>query len=223
MYFILVHICAYFRLHHENDDIHSGSVLMRIIVCVTELCWCPLAVSLRRRIPAVQHGAGGHSLVPQHSVHALRVFADFHHQLGAFHREEHVRQLWSGDLGQIPAEGESPSTYLHYEGTNRPKIIFWGFLFIYLHFFFTDINVGSELKACVLKTSRGGRRRVPCWPWSLFWFGQGWCVFVLNWTEGLDWYLDVILLHLKSLWVKKYKAQIKLQIWKGKKYVNVSA
>lgn len=64
------------------------------------------AVSLGRRIPAVQHGAGGHSLVPQHSVHPLRVLADLHQQLGAVNREERVRQLRAGDRGQILAEGE---------------------------------------------------------------------------------------------------------------------
>lgn len=76
-----------------------------------ELCCDALfAVSLGRRIPAVQHGAGGHSLGPQHPVHPVRVLADLHHQLGAVHREEHVRQLRAGDPGQIPAEGERPNT-----------------------------------------------------------------------------------------------------------------
>lgn len=86
-----------------------------VCVCVSaELCWCPLAVSLGRRIPAVQHGAGGHPLFPQHSVHPLRVLADLHHQLGAVHREEPVRQLRSGDPGQILAEGERPAILLDF-------------------------------------------------------------------------------------------------------------
>lgn len=74
-------------------------------VCETELCFdlCKQtdapAVSVGRRVPAVQHGAGGHPLVPEHPVHSLRVLADLHRQLGAVHGEEHVRQLRSGDLG----------------------------------------------------------------------------------------------------------------------------
>lgn len=73
---------------------------------MSELCWCPLAVPVGRRIAAVQHGAGGHAFVAQHAVHPLRVLADLDHQLGALHRKERVRQLRSGDPGQIPAEGE---------------------------------------------------------------------------------------------------------------------
>lgn len=80
-----------------------------VCMCVLTADACPLAVSLGRRVAAVQHGAGGHSLVPQHTVHSLRVLAHLHHQLGAVHREEHVRQLRSGDPGQIPAEGERPN------------------------------------------------------------------------------------------------------------------
>ena len=88
------------------------------------------AVSLGRRIPAVQHGAGGHSLGPQHPVHPVRVLADLHHQLGAVHREEHVRQLRAGDPGQIPAEGERPNTApLAPSGGGGASFIY---LFIYL-------------------------------------------------------------------------------------------
>lgn len=107
----------------KNGDSVSVRMLMvmrRVLlsVCVfvsvfflPELCCDALfAVSLGRRIPAVQHGAGGHSLGPQHPVHPVRVLADLHHQLGAVHREEHVRQLRAGDPGQIPAEGERPNT-----------------------------------------------------------------------------------------------------------------
>lgn len=106
------------RMVKKWRHLKTVNALMRMIgvcVCVTaELCWCPLAVSLGRRIPAVQHGAGGHPLFPQHSVHPLRVLADLHHQLGAVHREEPVRQLWSGDPGQILAEGERPAIRLDF-------------------------------------------------------------------------------------------------------------
>lgn len=64
----------------------------------------PLAVSLGRRVAAVQHGAGGH--VAQQPVHPLRVLADLQHQLGSVHREERVRQLRPGDPGPVLAEGE---------------------------------------------------------------------------------------------------------------------
>lgn len=111
---------------------------MRIFLslCVTELLPL-LAVSLGRRIPAVQHGAGGHSLVPEHPVHPLRVLADFHHQLGAVYREEHVRQLRSGDPGQIFAEGERPSRSLQLKQAQTARLhrqeipFFWGRL-VYL-------------------------------------------------------------------------------------------
>lgn len=64
------------------------------------------SVSFGRGVPALQHGAGGHPLSSQHSFHSLRVLTDLHRQLGAFHREERVRELRPGNPGQILAKGE---------------------------------------------------------------------------------------------------------------------
>lgn len=75
-------------------------------VCLLSCADALFAVSLGRRIPAVQHGAGGDPLVSQHSVHPL-LLANLHRQLCAVNREEPVRQLRSGDPGQILAQGES--------------------------------------------------------------------------------------------------------------------
>lgn len=109
----------YASLHDEYGDICKhwlfGNMEYRLslaLVCTVDPnhdLWkhlIPSAVSFGRRVPAVQHGAGGHPLVPEPPVHPLGVFTDLHRQFGAVHREESVRQLRSGDPGQILAQGE---------------------------------------------------------------------------------------------------------------------
>lgn len=107
--------------------VQPGTAGTSSLLCVWALLLPPLAVSLGRRVPAVQHGAGGH--VAQQPVHPLRVLADLHHQLGSVHREEHVRQLRPGDPGQIFAEGERPlvpvCSVLVQGSCVRPKLNCW--------------------------------------------------------------------------------------------------
>lgn len=150
---------------------------MRSILCVTELCWCPLAVSLGRRIPAVQHGAGGHSLVAQQSVHPLRVLADLHHQLGAVHREERVRQLRSGDPGQILAEGERPSIYPWLKLSWKTGNYFSSggrLVYLFRVVFTPALRLSAE-------------REWGChvWPWSCF--GSDWWSVFVCWIEQKAW------------------------------------
>lgn len=75
-------------------------------------------VSLGRRVTAVQHGTGGHTLVPQHAVHAVRVLAHVHgQQLCAVHGEERVRELRPRDPRQISAQGETRNSQQRLEIT----------------------------------------------------------------------------------------------------------
>ena len=102
-------------------------------------------VSLGRRVPAVRHGAGGQPLDAQPAVHALGVLAHLHRQLGALHHggQERVRQLRSGDPGQIPAEGESTHTLRLKQAETARGIYFLLVCLFSVFIFYASVHINS--------------------------------------------------------------------------------